>query len=89
MAKQAGENPSQAKVIYSRPALMQELEWRPASFGPSSQTRSVKNVVLSFYDGKLYRVVVNYDRYETEGMTPDDVVEAISATYGHGAKPRD
>jgi hypothetical protein len=87
VAKQAGEDPSQAKVIYSRPALIQELEWHPPSFGPSSQTRSVKNVVLSFYDGKLYRVVVNYDRYETEGMTADDLVEAVSATYGHGTKP--
>jgi hypothetical protein len=87
VAKQAGEDPSQAKVIYSRPVLIQELEWRPASLGPSSQTSSVKNVVLSFYDGKLYRVVVNYDRYETEGMTTDDLVEAISAIYGPGVKP--
>ena len=41
-----------------------------------------KQVVFSFYDGELFRIVVNYDRYETEGLTADDLVDAISATYG-------
>lgn len=85
-AKQAGEDPSEAKVIHSRPALIQELEWHPQPLGPSSQTESAQDVVLSFYNGELYEVLVNYDRHETEGLTSDDVVEAISAVYGIAAK---
>jgi hypothetical protein len=87
VAKQAGVNPSQVKVIQSRPALIQELEWRPHSLGASSQTEPVKEVVFSFYDDKLFRIAVDYDRYETEGLTVDDFANAISAIYGPAAKP--
>ena len=87
VAKEAGANPSQAKVIHRRPALIQELEWRPQPLGSSSQTEPAKGVVFSFYDGELFRIVVDYDRYETEGLTADDFVDAISATYGPAAKP--
>lgn len=87
VAKQTGVNPSQAKTIHLRPALIQELEWRPQAFGSSSKTEPAQAVVFSFYDGELFRIVVNYDRYETEGLTTDDIVEAISATYGVAAKP--
>ena len=33
----------------------------------SSKPEAVKEVVFSFYDGELFRIVVDYDRYETEG----------------------
>lgn len=87
VAKQAGANPSQARVVHRRPALVQELEWRPQPFGSSSQTEPVKEVVFSFYDGELFRISINYDRYATEGLTADDLVKAISATYGVAAQP--
>jgi hypothetical protein len=87
VAGQTGANPSQAKVLHRRPALIQELEWRPQHLGSSSQTEPVKGVVFSFYDGELFRLVADYDRYETEGLTSDDFVNAISATYGPPAKP--
>jgi hypothetical protein len=87
VAKQAGTNPSDVKAIHSRPALIQELEWRPQSLGASSQTESAQQVVFSFYDGQLFGIAVNYDRYETEGLTTNDLVEAISATYGPATLP--
>ena len=87
IAKQVRASVSQAKVIHSRPALIQELEWRPQPLGPSVQTEAAKEVVFGFYDGQLFRIVVNYDRYETEGLTAGDLVEAISANYGIAAKP--
>lgn len=87
VAKKAGASPSQAKVVHSRPALIQELEWRPQSLGASSAEESAKEVVFSFYDGVLFQVVIKYDRYETEGLTADDLVEAISSTYGTAARP--
>ncbi|MCE5311393.1 MAG: hypothetical protein LLG20_27465 [Acidobacteriales bacterium] len=86
VAKQAGTSPSEAKAIHRRPALIQELEWRPQPLGPSSQRESAQEVVFSFYEGELFRIAVNYDQYEIEGLTVDDIVEAISATYGLAAK---
>lgn len=87
IAKQTDTNVSQAKVIHSRPALIQELEWSPQPLGSSSKTEAAKAVVFSFYNGKLFRVAVDYDRYKTEGLTPDDFADAISAIYGVGTKP--
>jgi hypothetical protein len=87
VAKQAGVDLSQVKVVHSRPALMQELEWRPQNRGASSPKEAAKSVVFSFYGGELFRVEVDYDRYETEGMTAADLIEAVSATYGTATKP--
>jgi hypothetical protein len=87
VAKQMGANPSLAKVIDRRPALIQELDWFPQTLGPTSKTEPVKEVAFSFCDGKLYRIAVNYDRYETEGLAADDFIETISARYGTATKP--
>ena len=87
VAGQMGVNPSQAKVVNSRPALIQELDWSPQPLGASSHAEAAEDVVFSFYDGKLFRIAVTYDRYETEGLTVADFVDAISATYGPGTKP--
>jgi hypothetical protein len=82
IAGQARMDPSEAKVVHRLPALIQELEWRPQPLGPSTRVESADKVVFSFYNGELYRIVVNYDRYNTEGLTAEDLIEAISATYG-------
>ena len=87
IARQVGASSSQAKAIHRRPALIQELEWRPQPLGPSSVAESAQEVVFSFYDGRLFRIAIDYDRYETEGLTADDFIEAISATYGIAEKP--
>ena len=88
VAKQAGVKPSEAKVIYQRPAVIQELEWRPQSSSSSSaQADPVEEVLFSFYDGQLYRIVVNYDERRTVGLTDEDLIEAISAKYGRPTTP--
>jgi hypothetical protein len=87
IAKQTGANPSLAKVIDRRPSLIQELDWFPQPLGPTSKTEPVKEVAFSFCDGKLYRIAVNYDRYETEGLAAADFIEIISARYGTATKP--
>ncbi|MCW5982283.1 MAG: hypothetical protein KIT09_29625 [Bryobacteraceae bacterium] len=87
VAKRAAVDTAQAKVIHSRPAFIQDLEWRPQPLGASAQAESVQEVVFSFYGGELFRIKVDYDRYQTEGLTVDDFVDAISATYGPATKP--
>jgi hypothetical protein len=87
-AKQAKINPSEAKVIYQRPAVIQELEWRPESFYISStKADPVKEILFSFYNDNLYRIVVNYDQDRTEGLTDEDLTEGISAKYGTPTTP--
>ena len=82
IAGQTGTSKPDVKVIHSRPALIQEIEWSPPSRGPAGRAESVQQVVFRFYDGKLFGIAVNYDRYETEGLTAADVIEAISTMYG-------
>ena len=70
VAKQAGLALSDVKLIHERPAVIQELEWPIWLAGGSSpQTDPVKTILFSFYNGELFRIVVNYDRDETEGLT--------------------
>jgi hypothetical protein len=88
LAKQAGLELSDAKLIHERPAVIQELEWPVwLSSGSSPQTDPVKTILFSFYSGELFRIVVTYDRSETEGLTTVDMIEAISAKYGTATKP--
>ena len=71
------------KVIHSRPALIQELTWWPPNVpGTSFQSDSVEQILLSFYNGELYKIFVTYNRPSTEGLTEADIVKSISAKYG-------
>lgn len=86
VAKLTGASTGQIKVVDRRPALIQEIAWRPRAMGATSNAESVQEAVFTFYNGELFRIVVNYDRYQTEGMTADDMVDAISTTYGSAAR---
>jgi hypothetical protein len=86
----AGLAVSQAKTIHQRPAVMQELEWRPPYFvdGPATPHRDpVRQIVFSFLDDRLSRIVVDYDRDRTAGMTNVDMIDAISTAYGPASTP--
>jgi hypothetical protein len=87
VAKQAGMDLSEAKTLHQHPALIQELWWQRSFGGSSPQTDPVREVVFSFYNGALYRMVVNYDRNGTEGFTDEDMINTISAKYGMAARP--
>lgn len=87
VSKQTGSQESQVRTLHQRPALIQELDWRPDHPGSSSQTTAAKEVNFTFYNGVLYRIAVDYDRFETEGMTGSDVVDALTAIYGVAEKP--
>jgi hypothetical protein len=81
---------STAKVIHERPALMQDLEWRPThwmSDSAAAQSDPIQQVIFSFYADQLFRVVVDYDRDRTNGLTDADMIEAISQAYGPAVKP--
>jgi hypothetical protein len=76
---------AEARIIHRRPELIQDLMWLPAPAhvpGALTQGDSARKVLFSFYNDQLFRIVVTYDRGRTEGLTAEDMVEAMSATYG-------
>jgi len=80
----------EAKTIHARPALLQELEWRPTRWSTgavAASTDPVEQIVFGFYDNQLYRLVVDYALDRTKGLTDADMIEAISAVYGPTSKP--
>ena len=88
LSKQVNLTPLQTKLVHKRPAIIQEVAWRPReSSGSSLQADSVWQVFFSFYNGELYRILVTYDRHATQGLTAEDMIQAISAQYGTATRP--
>jgi hypothetical protein len=89
VSKLTGTVPADVKMIHQRPAMLQDLEWRPRYFsrGASAPPDPVDRMVFSFYNDQLFRVLVDYDPRRTEGMTQADIEAAISTTYGVALKP--
>lgn len=84
VAKLTGTPATTAKIIHARPSVMKDLEWRPRSYSGSVVTQSdpVDLMVFRFYEDQLFKVIVDYDRRRTEGMSAADMIEGITAIYG-------
>ncbi len=81
---------SEARTIHLRPAMMQELQWRrpySASGTPAAERDPVQQIAFSFYNDQLSKMVVDYDRDRTAGMTDADLIDALSTEYGPRLKP--
>jgi hypothetical protein len=88
VVKLLGTNPPETRVIHERPAFIQELSWEPIRYpGSLPEGDPVKGILFSFCNGELFRMVVTYDRYKTEGLTAADMIEGISAKYGTSTRP--
>jgi hypothetical protein len=63
---------------------VQELRWhaRYVRRGTAPTGDPVDRLVFSFYEHRLYRIVVDYAPDRTDGMTESDMVAAVSAIYG-------
>jgi len=88
VAKQAGLTPSDARVLHQRPNLIEELEWRSTDApGSSASQDSVRRILFGFHSGQLFRVAVSYAWDRTDGLTVDDMIDAISSKYGLATLP--
>jgi len=83
--KHSGMDISEVTTIHQRPARIQELTWDPERFS-SSPTEAVQQVLLSFYNGQLFRMVIDYDTEKVKGLTSDDIIAAVAAKYGAPAR---
>jgi hypothetical protein len=88
LSKQVNAKTEDASVIQQSPALIQELtSWPAQSYQPSAPSESVQDILFSFYNGDLYKIVVTYENSATQGLTPEDMVRAFSAKYGAATVP--
>jgi hypothetical protein len=82
VSKQVGPYSHETTLVHQRPAVIQELTFWPLNFSSSVRVDRVWQILFSFYNGALYRIVVTYEQDATAGLTEDDMVQAISDRYG-------
>jgi len=88
LSKQVDSQPLSTKLIHKHPAVIQEVTWWPReSAGSSPQAEPIWQVLFTFYNDELYRILVTYDRQAIEGLGIEDMVEAISTNYGTATRP--
>lgn len=87
--KQAGAGSTQVRIVHKRPALLEDLDWHPESpyRADGRKISPVRDARLRFYNGKLFQIVVTYERNHIEGLTESDMVGVISRTYGTATRP--
>lgn len=63
LSKQIGQEWRQASLVHASPALIQELTYWPVQASYSAGvTEPASQILFSFYNGALYRIVVTYDQ---------------------------
>jgi hypothetical protein len=88
LSKQIDQQPANAAVVHERPALIQELTWLPVQpYDLSRPAEPVDQILFSFYNGALYRMLVTYEDSATKGLTDEDMIRAVSAKYGVATRP--
>ena len=67
-----------------------ELRWRVQYVrGGTPSNDPVALLVFSFYDDRLFQIVIDYSPDRTDGMTEADMVAAVSRVYGAPARRTD
>jgi len=88
LSKQIDQKPANAAVLHERPALIEELTWLPPqTYGSSRPAEPVDQILFSFYNGALYRMLMTYENSATKGLTDDDMIRVVSAKYGVATRP--
>ena len=83
------QNAARVRIVHSRPALLQQLEWRPRYMAGAPQTDrdSIGEVVFSFVDDQLFQMSIAYAQDRTSGLTDQDMVGSLTAVYGAPSSP--
>jgi hypothetical protein len=83
------QNAARVTTVHNRPALLQQLEWRPRYMAgaPQPDRDSIGEVVFSFVDDQLFKMAIEYARDRTSGLTTDDMVGSLTAVYGAPSSP--
>ena len=88
ISKQIDQTPANAAVVHERPALIEELTWLPPQrYDSSRPAEPVDEILFSFYNGTLYRMLMTYENSATKGLTDEDMIRVVSAKYGLATRP--
>jgi hypothetical protein len=88
ISKQIDQTPANAAVLHERPALIQESTWLPPqSYSSLRPAEPVDQILFSFYNGALYRMLLTYENSATKGLTDEDMIRVVSAKYGVATRP--
>jgi hypothetical protein len=78
-----GEKLEDVTTISERPASIQQVTWWPGALpGKPMHKDAVEHISFYFFNNALYKMSVTYEKTATEGLTSNDMVEALSAKYG-------
>jgi hypothetical protein len=91
VSAQVKASAADVRPIRQRPALIQDLSWRaPYFIADSNEPRKdpVQQIVFSFYNDRLFRMAIDYDRQRTEGLTDADMIGALTEVYGPATTPK-
>jgi len=78
----SGARANEVNTLHERPARIQELQWRAPYASSSAPVDPVRAVAFTFVNDALYQVFVTYERERTAGLTNEDIIQALSASYG-------
>jgi hypothetical protein len=88
VAKEVHVNASEVKTTHRRPAVIQTLQWDQFRYSDvAAKGGSLRSIRFDFYNGELFKMIMTYDPAGTDGLTTDDMIEAISALYGPATNP--
>jgi len=88
VAGQVAPQTLQTKMVFKHPAIVEEATWWPRdSSGALQRVEPVWQVLFTFYNGELSKILVTYDSQATKGLTVEDMVVAISGQYGTATRP--
>lgn len=88
VAKQVAPQTLQARIVSKETAIVQESTWWPLDApGRAQPVQPVWQVLFTFYNGQLYRILITYNTQATKGLTVEDMVDAISTQYGQPTRP--
>jgi hypothetical protein len=81
-----GQKLGEVTELSARPALVQQITWWPGTLpGTPMHKDAVEHIAFYFFNDALYKISVTYERKATEGLTAEDMIEALSAKYGSPA----
>ena len=79
----SGARAADVETVHTRPARIQQLEWRAPYVGSTVvDADPVRSILFAFHEGQLYQMTVTYHRERTEGLSTADLVAALTETYG-------
>ena len=80
----SGVRAKDVQTVHERPAQIHTLEWSAPFLASDGEELGdpVHDITFAFYNRALYQIMVSYARDRTDALTGNDIIEALTVTYG-------